>query len=240
MIRKQLPESDKKALPSTRTGRDDTLVVRRCDRRGRRNVGRWVHRGDGWECHADGHWLTTDRLVLRPLTPDDEGALLEVWGPEVRALQGYSDDPKWLADFVRKCRGAPLLDGQTFAWQWAICDRSSGEMIGDHQVVAYKGMMACRTGGNLKFGWWDKGYGSEGLLAVVRLVAHHLGYSVIVAQTGPDNARARHVYEKCGFEMVGTQKDYELPNGTLIDAVTLRRVQKAERTCPVRTKTGTA
>lgn len=195
-------------------------------------MGRWRDQGYGWECRPDGHWLTTDRLLLRPLTPQDVDALLEVFDREVVELQGYPDDPEILAELARQyCDPRYQRPDKNFVFQWAICDGSSGELVGHRQLMVYQGAQVCTTGSSLKSGWRNNGYGTEELWKVVQLIARHLGFGIVTAQTSPHNTRARRVYEKCGFEAVGVTKDHELPNGTLVDALTLRRVERADRTC---------
>ena len=45
----------------------------------------------------------------------------------------------------------------------------------------------------------DKGYGTEAVSAMVRYGMDTLGLRRIFLKVFPDNARAIHVYEKCGF-----------------------------------------
>lgn len=45
----------------------------------------------------------------------------------------------------------------------------------------------------------EKGYGTEAILAMIRYGMDQLGLTRIFLKVYPDNARAIHVYEKCGF-----------------------------------------
>lgn len=45
----------------------------------------------------------------------------------------------------------------------------------------------------------DRGFGTEAVSALVRYGTERLGLDRIVLRTDPANARAIHVYEKCGF-----------------------------------------
>ena len=45
----------------------------------------------------------------------------------------------------------------------------------------------------------NQGYGTEAVLAMTQFGFHQLGLKRVYLRTNPYNARARHVYEKCGF-----------------------------------------
>ncbi len=53
-----------------------------------------------------------------------------------------------------------------------------------------------------------KGYGSEAIALVVGLARESRKYDFMILDCAPDNARARHVYEKIGFRATG-----EVENG---------------------------
>ena len=46
----------------------------------------------------------------------------------------------------------------------------------------------------------DQGYGTEAVLAMTKYGFHQLGLKRIYLRANPDNGRAIHVYEKCGFK----------------------------------------
>ena len=45
----------------------------------------------------------------------------------------------------------------------------------------------------------NRGYGTEAILALIKYGINQLGLKRIYLRTNPNNARAIHVYEKCGF-----------------------------------------
>lgn len=55
----------------------------------------------------------------------------------------------------------------------------------------------------LTAGMQNKGFGTEGVAAAVRYGFERLGLTRIRLRVYPDNARARRVYEKCGFTACG-------------------------------------
>lgn len=53
----------------------------------------------------------------------------------------------------------------------------------------------------------NRGYGTEAVLAMVRYGMDRLGLDRIFLKVFPDNARAIHVYEKCGFREYDRTED---------------------------------
>lgn len=45
----------------------------------------------------------------------------------------------------------------------------------------------------------NRGFGSEAVSALSRYALDHMGLERVFLRTNPDNARAFHVYQKCGF-----------------------------------------
>ena len=81
------------------------------------------------------------------------------------------------------CRWAADADkqgtGKRQRYDWAICDRCSGESIGARSTavrIHKRQGLVYETGSSLKAGWREKGYGTEELKAILRLARDHLGY----------------------------------------------------------------
>ena len=196
--------------------------------------------GSGWECRDGGHWLTTDRLILRPLTSNDEQGLLSVLSdPEVVYWQGYHAEPEELQAMTRRWVEFATSEAGRHIQEFAICDRSTGEVIGSRSVrpVTFrqrkgKPLVSCEVGGSIKAGWRERGLGKVELRATLRLIEEHLGYTNVIAATEVANARAIGQYESAGFGRLGTGK-HTLPNGREVLGVVLLRTEPARRTCPV-------
>ncbi len=54
----------------------------------------------------------------------------------------------------------------------------------------------------------NSGFGTEAILAMIDYGKNHLGLKKIHLRTNPNNARAIHVYEKCGFREYDRNKDH--------------------------------
>ena len=85
--------------------------------------------------------------------------------------------------------GAPLF---------SMLDKATGAFIGNVELMdAADG--AGELGIAITAAMQDRGYGTEAVSAMVRYGMDRMGLTRIYLKVYPDNARAIHVYEKCGF-----------------------------------------
>lgn len=62
-----------------------------------------------------------------------------------------------------------------------------------------------------------KGYGAEALALLREYAFQQLDLHQLVANVGADNLPSQKLFEKAGFELVGTKKDWNLVNGKFKD-----------------------
>jgi RimJ/RimL family protein N-acetyltransferase len=163
--------------------------------------------------------LTTERLVMRPLTPAHLELQVQLdFDAEVMAYVGGS--PGSRADVershARRMELGSKIDGLGFWMTFARTDPNSlavprpGAFIGlmmlppahgpdqpDDPGVADLGYRLARSA-------WGQGYGRE---AVVRLLQHAfltVGLDRVIAQTRSDNVRSRRLVESVGMKYVRT------------------------------------
>ncbi|MBR5094922.1 MAG: GNAT family N-acetyltransferase [Oscillospiraceae bacterium] len=102
----------------------------------------------------------------------------------------------------------PFTEEQEIAWVrrkleegaavFSMIEKESGAFIGNIELTE----PAERTGElgvAITAAQQDRGYGTEAVLGMVRYGLDRLGLKRIFLRTSPENARAIHVYEKCGF-----------------------------------------
>lgn len=143
--------------------------------------------------------LTTQRLLLRPLTPADLDHLaaldsdpavmryLSGGAPTLRAVIARDILPRFLA-----------LDGGFGCW--LALDRA-GDVIG--WFLLRPGAPGdASLGYRLKCSAWGKGYATEGARALIQRAFADLGVQRITAITYQDNLPSRRVLEKLGFTLV--------------------------------------
>lgn len=87
-------------------------------------------------------------------------------------------------------------------WSWPSGNAGVGIGIGD---PAYRG----------------RGYGTDAMRLAVRYAFNELGAARVTLQAAAHNARAIRSYEKVGFELVGTEREWDLRDGERNGVVTM-------------------
>ena len=143
----------------------------------------------------------TERLILRPLRPDD-----------VDVVVAYRNDPivakyqDWDLPVTRERveRGIETHDG----WSDIIPGEPrqigidlDGELIGDLYVGLEEHGGVAEIGFTLRTEYQGKGYAFEAAAAVVEDLIERLGCHRIFAQLSPENARSARLLEKLGMHV---------------------------------------
>jgi ribosomal-protein-alanine N-acetyltransferase len=141
--------------------------------------------------------IETERLLLRPKTPDD-----------LAAMEALYDDPavaQWLGGAIDGAERKRRLDRHLKHERehgfslWALVERASGEVVGQC------GLQYLDGGPEVEVGWallslrWGRGYATEAAGAAVAFGFAELGLERLVAVILPENARSRRVAERLGM-----------------------------------------
>ena len=90
---------------------------------------------------------------------------------------------------------------------FSMIEKSSGKFIGNIELMDVHDEEA-ELGITITASMQDKGYGTESVPAIVDYGMKKLNLKRIFLRVFPDNLRAIHVYEKCGFREYGrTEED---------------------------------
>jgi RimJ/RimL family protein N-acetyltransferase len=148
--------------------------------------------------------LHTDRLILRPLTPDDADNLHELDSdPEVmRYLTGgRATSRKRIVSMLRRECGCSGYHGR-----WAASEKLSGDFIGwfGLELPAEDRRDEAELGYRLRRSAWGRGYATEGSRALIRSGFTEFGLRRIYAETMAVNLASRRVMEKSGLRYVRT------------------------------------
>jgi RimJ/RimL family protein N-acetyltransferase len=157
------------------------------------------------------HRLLSERLILRPWTPDDAEAALAVYGTAevARWLSPVMDSvpdlvamrlvlQQWTAEDARL-----VVPGG----RWAIESRETGDLIGGATLLPLPPDEAYEMGWQLHPGAWGHGYATEAGLAVARW-AFAQGLEEVISLVRPPNKRAAATAERIGMEWVGETEKY--------------------------------
>jgi ribosomal-protein-alanine N-acetyltransferase len=154
--------------------------------------------------------IETERLVLRPLIPEDELALGSVLS-EAETMRWYPrpltrDEVRaWIErQMGRYPGGSGLL---------AMVEKATGKLIGDCGPVwqEIEGRAELEIGYHVNRERWNQGFASEAARAVMDCAFRRLDVERVVSMIRPENAASRRVAEKNGLtvERVVLWRDYD-------------------------------
>jgi [ribosomal protein S5]-alanine N-acetyltransferase len=144
------------------------------------------------------HVLSTERLVLRPVTADDHAALLAHWTqPEVRRFlfDGAALSAAEVAETIEESTGHFAARGFGI---WLI------ELVSGAGLVGTAGLRPLKESGleifySLAPGAWGHGYATEAARAVVEYGLGPLGLPEVLAEVDEGNAASVAVVKRLGM-----------------------------------------
>ena len=154
--------------------------------------------------------LTTPRLLLRRLTPDDK--------PSLYALLGNPETMRWYPRPWTPPEIDLWLDRQFSMYpdgsgKFAIILRDTGEFIGDCGPTWFEvdGTQELEIGYRLLPQYWGQGYATEAASAALTYVRNSLHKPNPISLIRPGNLASRHVAEKNGATLEKTVhwRDYD-------------------------------
>jgi ribosomal-protein-alanine N-acetyltransferase len=150
------------------------------------------------------HVLTTERLVLRPVTLRDRAVLLAHWtAPDVRlflfdgAIMSKEEVTEAIEDSARDFAGSGY-------GLWLIQEQGQVELVGTAGLRPLEDI-GLEIFYSLAPGSWGKGYATEAARAVVEHALGPLGLPEVLAEVDEGNAASIRVVERLGmtpFEVV--------------------------------------
>jgi len=166
--------------------------------------------------------LRTERLILRPIEMSDSVAFFDIFS-DVQTLQYWGREP------VRTHQEAEALIRKELDWaasescfSWGIALADSNLLIGKITLFQFNEQnRRAEIGYVLDRGYWDKGYMTEALTAVLTYAFDALHLRRIEADTDPDNTASLALLEKFGFQQEGLFRKRWLVNGKWADSVML-------------------
>ena len=173
--------------------------------------------------------METPRLRLRKMRMRDAEQLFS-WmsDPEVaryvlwRAHDSRAETRAYLR-YIRQQyrRGMPC--------SWGLELRDSGELIGTMGIMAWYPDHGCmEVGYSLGRTWWNRGYATEALGRLLKLLFSETGIHRVEAQCDVRNPASARVMEKCGMRREGILRQKLINKGEKID-VMLYAVLKEDR-----------
>ena len=143
--------------------------------------------------------ITTERLILRPLTLDDAEAAFEWTGDErVTKYMIYSthESIETTKEWLRTVKST---DTQ---FEFGFVRKSDGKLIGSGGIRLLEDGF-WEFGYNFRFDCWGMGYATEASKAMIDHVRSKFGDVPLRAECAAENTASAHVIEKCGLVFKG-------------------------------------
>ena len=172
------------------------------------------------------HVLSTERLVLRPVTTDDHAALLAHWTqPDVRRF--LFDGAALSAAEVTETIGESVADFAARGYGiWLIELGSGAALAGSAPLVGTAGLRPLEESGleifySLAPGAWGRGYATEAARAVMEYGLGPLGLPEVLAEVDEGNIASVAVVKRLGMTpyavvpgVLGPMTRYRITAGT--------------------------
>ncbi|MBR3483509.1 MAG: GNAT family N-acetyltransferase [Lachnospiraceae bacterium] len=150
--------------------------------------------------------IETERLILRPVVPDDYEAAFKWCGdPNVNKYMIYPLYTK--AEDVRTYLESRNLDDPD-NYDLGFTLKETGELIGQGGLVYVPEKDAWTIGYNIRADQWGHGYAVEAMEGIIKEIRKTRPVKAIIGEFAEENNKSRRVMEKLGMHCVGDH-EYE-------------------------------
>ncbi len=148
--------------------------------------------------------LTTSRLLLRHILPDDAEALFAILSDE-EAMEFYGNEPHHSLDDTQELiRQIQARYARREALRWGITLQGEDRMIGSCGLFHFDaGFDRAETGYELNRAFWGKGIMTEAMFAILTFGFRELGLHRVEAIIDISNERSKGLLLKLGFTYEG-------------------------------------
>lgn len=160
--------------------------------------------------------LQTEHLLLRRFTNEDIEPMYRNWASSPTATRYLT----WSAHHsIAETRA--VIDGWLSQYrykdfyEWAVMEKSSGELIGSIGLMQVPESRTCSEAGYC-FGerWWNHGYATEALRLVLETAVGRIGYKRVIAKHAMENPASGRVMQKAGMSLcIGKTLNVSTANG---------------------------
>ncbi len=151
--------------------------------------------------------IKTERLLLRPLTDADAAEMFKNWTWDERVSRYCRWHPHKSIEETKQLLKMYKTQAESgFDYRWGIELEKGTTLIGIIDVVNLSDdKLTATVGYNLAYYYWNKGYATEALNAVIIYLFKN-GVNRIVAEHHIDNNASGRVMEKCGMKFTHFSK----------------------------------
>ncbi|MBR6366115.1 MAG: GNAT family N-acetyltransferase [Lachnospiraceae bacterium] len=165
--------------------------------------------------------IETERLILRPIVPEDYEAAFKWCGdPKVNKFMIYPLYTK--AEDVRTYFASRDLDDPN-NYDLGIVLKETGELIGQGGLVYSPEKDVWVIGYNLRADQWGNGYVPEAMEGIIAEIQKTRKINAIVGEFALENAKSGRVMEKLGMHYVGDCEYSKLDGSATFQAKVYRK-----------------
>ena len=183
--------------------------------------------------HVGTQSIETERLLLRKFSIDDAEQMFNNWAKDPnnvkyltwKAHKNVSDTlniiNKWIDGYKNKD-----------FYRWCIILKGTGEVIGGIDVVdIIEFRSTCEIGYVLSKKYWNNGFMTEALKAVIDYLFNKVGFNRIQLFHLVDNLASGKVMIKCGLKHEGILRQYGVKNTGEYSDTAIYSILKSEHEC---------
>ena len=163
--------------------------------------------------------LETSRLILRTPIPEDAEPMFRNWASDeivTRFLSWPAHSDVGISQWV--IENWIKEDGIEGSLQLMIVPKDFGEPVGTIGIVGYdKSVLTAEIGYCIGQKWWNKGFMTESLDAVIKYLIIRPEINKITARHDINNPASGEVMKKCGMKFEGIIKDGGVNNCGVCD-----------------------
>ncbi|MED4207443.1 GNAT family N-acetyltransferase [Neobacillus mesonae] len=149
--------------------------------------------------------IETPRLILRRLELTDAQSIFDHWLSDERVTDNLIKGAHKTVSETREKVATIVSEysSKEFCY-WGIELKQSGELIGAIDFFNFDSTTEnCEVGYSLGYNWWNKGYGTEALSAVLDFGFRHMKVHKISAAHNLDNPASGKIMRKVGMQQEG-------------------------------------
>jgi ribosomal-protein-alanine N-acetyltransferase len=152
--------------------------------------------------------LETVRLILRPMSIDDAVQMYSNWASDPEVAKFMSWEPHADIEVTKNVLAGWIKEYDRMDYyHWGIVLKENGQLIGSvgTQGMSEKNRVA-DLGYSLGRAYWNKGYMSEAVAAVISNLFNTVGFNRIASSHDVNNVGSGRVMQKCGMVFEGIQR----------------------------------
>ena len=149
--------------------------------------------------------LSTKRLRLRRLNVDDASAMFYNWANDDRVtkhMTWYTYQEEQEAVVTLTSWSERYADPKFYCWGIEV--KETNTLIGTISIIdCNEELSSVEVGYCIGFNWWNKGYMTEALSAVIKFMFEEVKVDIIRAQHDVANPSSGKVMQKCNMKYEG-------------------------------------